>query len=125
MEIKVEIIGKWKVITEKYEFFDENLQKIHPDQISVDSLIEMVIDGQNITAQESGEEPTQATYEIHQELLDYYIVQFSGTETIVSNLKLIGNNMLWITDVEGMKFNSNGIWHTAPKSVHTLELARA
>ena len=72
MEIKKEIIGTWKAHFETYEFFNESGEKMHPDQNSTDTPYTIVIDELFISAVEPNAKPVVSTYEIHQDLLDFY-----------------------------------------------------
>jgi hypothetical protein len=124
MEIKKQILGKWSSVMDTYEFFDENDSKIHPDQISSDINYKIEIDETNIKAIQPGELPVISNYEIQQDVLDYYLVVFVGTETQIHEIKLSGNNLTMISEVNGMKYQKDGVWHTAPKSIYTIEFSR-
>lgn len=124
-EIKQLVKGKWKAVKETYQFQDLDGNTIHPDQIDTKMSLEILLDGINIFGQEENEPPTTASYEIVKEVLDFFIIQNSGTETYVYDLRLAGNNMIWIDDkVPHMTYFKDNEWKTAPKSIYTIEFVR-
>jgi len=124
MEIKEQLLGNWTSVMETYEFYEENGSKIHPDQISSDINYKLEIGPNTIKAVEVGESPVESEYEFHQDLLDCYLVVFVGTETQIQKIKLFGNNLIMISEVDDMRYQQDGVWKTAYKSIYSIEFSR-
>ncbi|QNK63352.1 hypothetical protein H7F33_02205 [Pedobacter sp. PAMC26386] len=123
-QISAQLIGKWKAVSDKYVFNDKKGKTIHPDQINTELNITIGLDGQNMKSNENETFPSKATYEIHNEGNEFYMIQTFGKETEVYTVRVSENQMVWTTEPEGMQFQKDGKWHSSPNTIYTIEFIK-
>jgi hypothetical protein len=123
-QISTKIIGKWKAVSDKYVFNDKKGNSIHPDQINTELNIVIGLDGKNMKSTDNEIFPSKATYEIHNDGNEFYIIQSSDKETEVYAVIVNENNMQWTTEPEGMQFNKDGKWLSSPNTIYTIEFTK-
>ncbi|KIO74749.1 hypothetical protein TH53_24600 [Pedobacter lusitanus] len=123
-QISKQLIGKWKAVSDKYAFNDKKGNTIHPDQINTELDINISLDGKNMKCNENEIFPSKATYEIHSEGNEFYIIQSSVKETEVYAIKIDEGVMKWVTEPEGMQFNKDGKWLSSPNTIYTIEFIK-
>jgi len=123
-QISEQIIGKWKAVSDKYVFNDKKGNSIHPDQVNTELNIVIGLDGKNMKSNDNEVFPSKATYEIHHEGNEFYMIQSSGKEPEIYTVKVNDNHMIWTTEPEGMQFNKDGKWISSPNTIYTIDFTK-